>query len=283
MKKGPGDIFSKGFDELTREIESCFLEEPGPGTLPETRDNDDTISGILVPEDEYRLAGFSMAWAYKEIAETCFKDVYVIIGHTNGDSSLITRDIMTPLGTIRTDTEITSALANESGIATKDDTGEINDSIAVQLPFLQYASRDKLSQLRVVCIELGEVTEKQLKVLAHFLKKILREKSRKYCMVCSTNLTEFGERFGYKPFIYNIEESIENIDYHIIDAIQKRDWKDVLDFVKKEKANIPGHLGIALFMLLLDRYDSKLLQYYRSDYVDKDTENTVSFLSMEFL
>ncbi len=276
-------LFSEDFDTLTKSIEGSFLEEPGPGALPEDRDGDDSIHGILVPNDDYRLSGYAMAWAYKEIAQSEFKDVYVVLGHRKGDSRLITSDIHTPLGVTRTDKDVASSLVRETGIYSEE-SQDISDSIGMQIPFLQYASRDRLSRLKILCIETGDsITEEQLEVLAHFLKKILAEKKKTYTIICSSNLTEFGDKFGYKPFIYNVKESIENIDFHVKDDIEKNDWKDIIRFVKREKANIPGFMSIVLAMMLLQDKERKFLQYYRSDYIEEKSDESSSYLSMMFL
>ena len=276
-------MIPQDFDALTKKIEECFLEEPGPGILPESRDNDDAIAGILAPYGDYSKAGFSMSWAYKTIAETRFKDTFIIIGCRKGNSTLIDRDIETPLGVVRTDQDMVMALKRLTRIASKGNE-EIDTSITLQLPFLQYASRDRLSNLKVVCLEIGDnIAEEQLQVLAEAMRMILKEQKKDCSVICSTNLTEYGEGFGYKPFIYNVKESIENIDYHIIDSIGKKDHKDIIRFVEKEKANVRGYKSIALLMMLLKDYDSKLLQYYRSDLMDKENKDTTSYLSMYFL
>ena len=280
---GIDEIFSKKFDELTKDIENSFLEEPGPGALPESRNNDNSIKGILVPSADYEISGFSMAWAYKRIAETRFKDVYIILGHCKGNSSIIINDIKTPLGIIKTDRNLANKIIDDTGISAKENQ-EISDSILFQAPFLQFASKDKFSQLKIIGLEIGNnISKEQLKVLAHFIRKSLKDQNKNCTVIASTNLTEFGNKFGYKPFLYNVEESIENIDYHIINSLEKQDWEDIISFVTKEKANIPGYMALALLVFILGNYETKLLQYYKSDYINKNKDNTQSFLSMEFI
>lgn len=277
-------IFSKDFNEITGEIESYFLDEPGPAILPESRDSDKNISGMIVPEDKYETSGYAMAWAYKEIAETKFKKTYIIIGYNREENSyVITGDVKTPLGFIKYDRDMTIDLKEKTGISTKS-PDELDDSILLQLPFLQYASKDRLSDTKIMMIELGKaITIEQMKILKHFIREIIGKDISDIGVIASSSLLRYGDKFGSTPFIYNVRESIENVDYRVIKYIEENRPEDVMKSIEKNIDNIRGYKAITLLMLLLEDYDAKLLQYYNSSTIDKDENNSTSYLSMKFL
>ncbi|MFW5852398.1 MAG: AmmeMemoRadiSam system protein B [Nanoarchaeota archaeon] len=276
------------FEELNSFIERCFLEEPGPGTTPAQRDNDEKTIGYIVPCDSYETSGYCAAWAYKRIAETSFKDVYIIISHNDSrESKVILSDWDSPLGVVRTYHSLGEELNKLTNISISKADKEKDKLIQRQIPLLQYASRDKLNSLRVLCISLGKGIEKeQIYTLSSALKRILKEQNKEATFICASNLVHYGERFGYVPFVYNIKESIEDLDYHAIEIIEQKDESEFVSFVEKERTTIYGYKAIALFLCLVDKStQNKMLEYYKSDIFNKRkrVEESVSYLSYEFL
>ena len=78
-----GLFYSNDFQDLNEQIEGCFMNELGPGSLPMTRDNTEEIKGVIVPHAAFAYSGACSAWAYKEIAETKMADVYIILSPGN--------------------------------------------------------------------------------------------------------------------------------------------------------------------------------------------------------
>ena len=74
-----GQFYESSFDELNKQIEISFKDKFGPGELPVKRTNK-KIYGIISPHAGYSFSGPCQAWAYKEIAENAFPDLYVIVG-----------------------------------------------------------------------------------------------------------------------------------------------------------------------------------------------------------
>lgn len=286
-----GIKYHKEFDKLNTQIENCFLSEPGPGVIPEKRDNNEETKGVIVPCDNYDISGFCTAWAYKKIAETSFRDVYIIIGHTDsGKSGILLEDIETPLGVLKTDINLGNELHNLTNISTDKNLFQENYCIESQLPFLQYSSRDKLNILRVLCIALGkDISYEQIVILANSIKKILKNANKKATYICSTNLVSFGKMFNYTPFAYNIKESVEDVDYHIIELISSKKPRELIDFVIKEETTVYGYNAIALFLeLVKESSENKMLEYYQSDIFKKNRDNRdeevsfTSYASFEF-
>ncbi len=286
-----GKKYFRDFNKLNSQIEGCFLKEPGPGVIPEKRNNNESITGIIVPTDDYNLSGFCSAWAYKRIAETMFKDVYIIIGYSNsGDSGILLEDINTPLGLLKTDTDLGEKLHDLTNISTDKNLFFQNYSIESQLPFLKYSSRDKLNILKVLCISIGnDISYEQITVISKAIREILIEKNRSATFICSSNLVSFGEKFNYTPFAYNIKESVEDIDYKAIELISSKKASEFINLILKEETTIYGYNAIALFLeLVKESENNKMLEYYHSDIFNQNKEsrdetiNFTSYASFEF-
>ncbi|MFW6230635.1 MAG: AmmeMemoRadiSam system protein B [Nanoarchaeota archaeon] len=287
-----GIDYEDRFDKLDEQIRTCFLEEPGPGTLQESRDTEGRSSGFLIPYDTYRLAGCCMAWAYKRIAETAMPDLYIILATNDtaskrGPSGVSSQDWKTPFGAVKTDKEAAKELHRMTGMQLDNpDLFRQSRSIELQLPFLQYASRDRLDRLRILPIIIGhDISAEQIDVVKQGIIQLLKQQKKRAVIIASSNLVHFGERFGYQPFVYNIDESIEDLDYHAMDLIENLDPQGLIEFARKERTTIYGYPSIALLLSLLSPAEPKLLEYYRSDVFekekDKKTTESVSYAAIE--
>lgn len=292
--KSPADVYEGDFNQLNTKIEECFLKEPGPGIIPNNRDNDTKTEGFIVPCDDYSLSGYCAAWAYKRIAETAFKDIYIIIGHSSdGRSGILMEDFDTPLGITKTDSYFVRDIIDLTNISNTKELFYQNNSIKMQIPFLQYATKDKLNLLKIVCLSIGkDIDFNQIRVLSEAIKSTLGKTGKTATYICSSNLVHFGEKYKYTPFLYNIKESVENIDYHAIELIKKKNSKNLIEFVEKEQTTIFGYKAISLFIELIEGKESKMLEYYQSDIFntaehkkqssDAKKEDFVSYVSFEF-
>ena len=74
-----GMFYESGFGELNNQIEDCFKHKFGPGDLPVNK-RYKKISGVIVPHAGYLYSGQCATWAYKEIAESEFPDIFIMIG-----------------------------------------------------------------------------------------------------------------------------------------------------------------------------------------------------------
>lgn len=280
-----GTLYDVNFDILDKQIRKAFLEEPGPGSTPKTRDHTSVVQGIIVPCDRLDYTGYAMAWAYKELAEHELQNPIIILGtnYTGGSTCLSVQDWETPFGLVHTDTQLAEQLHNETGILINEKEHIANFSIELQLPFVQYAFRDKLNSVQILPLLIGkEISMEQITVLIKSLQHILHGKTPTF--ICSSNLVHFGEQYKYTPFVYNIKESIENIDYHCIDLIKKYDATEIIQFVEQERTTIYGYKTLAFFLtamnILYQSPDIKLQEYYSSSLFEKEHKDVVSYISM---
>ena len=224
-----GKLYESEREMLDKQIRNCF--ERGPGSLPGSS-RDKNLMAAIIPSCNYGVSGSVAAWGYKEIAESKIPEVFVILSRTDsGNKAYISlEDFETPLGTI----------ANAK-IYLRNDNIVINDSIhntergiEIQLPFLQYISRDKIEKIRILPLLIGNCSFESLRSIANSVKNI----SRKHLVIASCNLSYCGD-FGKVPFRYNLEEEIEIIDTKAVELIRNGDvegfWKLADKFEMKDR------------------------------------------------
>lgn len=273
-----GQFYPKDFGELTKQIEESF--NLGPGALP-TRRKDKKLSGILVPHAGYAYSGQCAAWAYKELAEAKFEKTYVIIAPDhNGRCDEVTtcqENWETPLGIVQIDKDFILHLKEKCLFIKEDKIQE--HAVEVQLPFLQYACRDKIKDLKIVPLIIPNNDNFEE------LGRALSEIHENVCIIISSDFTHQGPNYGYTPFSANIKARVNMLDEKAIKLIEQLKARDFIDYVKATKATICGASAIAVGIEAIKEMFAKkgrLLNYYTSAEFTKDYTNSVSYASMEF-
>jgi len=129
---------------LKEQIEECFMSRFGPGSLPEDV-RTKVIKGMIAPHAGYVFSGPCAAFAYKEIAEAQEPDLYIVLGtsHSGSDSCISAEDWETPLGIAKNDKEFGKSLVDNSKIVVDEEAHNMEHSIEVQIPFLQFVNPKK--------------------------------------------------------------------------------------------------------------------------------------------
>ncbi|MEM3373691.1 MAG: AmmeMemoRadiSam system protein B [Candidatus Woesearchaeota archaeon] len=286
-----GQFYEGNFNNLNKQIETCFYSNKGPGELPIKRRLNKLI-GVISPHAGYFFSGPCASWAYMEIAESEFPHAYVILGpnHYNVFSGLSKKDWETPLGIIKTEKEIIKLLEEKTNLKVNESCHEFEHSIEVQLPFLQFASRDRLDDLRIVPISLGHDIEfrdigKQLyNVFFNLLK------NKKIVFIISSDFTHYGRNYGYLPFTSDIKKRIYDLDNGAIELIKKIDVIGLKEYLNNTGITICGYIPILVFLSMLNEMKEKenkniksiVLMHYTSGDVIGDFKNSVSYVSMAF-
>ena len=279
-----GQFYESDFDSLNRQIIECFESKKGPGALPINR-RDGLVLGAVVPHAGYFFSGPCAAWSYKEIAESGFPDLFVVIGPNHsglGRTSTILDDWETPFGVVRADKEFGKMLVSKSCIV-EDETAHLHEhSIEVQLPFLQFVSRDNLKKLRFIPITAG--FDCNVNEIASGIKKTIQESNKKICIIASSDFTHYGFSYGYVPFSANVKENMQKLDNGAISFIKSLDSRGFLEYINRKQATICGAVPIAVLIELMKGKAKKvnLMQYYTSADIIGDYNNAVGYASIIF-
>ncbi|MBI4448224.1 AmmeMemoRadiSam system protein B [Candidatus Woesearchaeota archaeon] len=276
-----GYFYEEDFEKLSKQIEKCFTSKLGPGSLPGKRKNE-KLFGVISPHAGYQFSGPCQAWAYKALAETRFPKRYILIGpdHNgfNSATSTCLDDWETPFGIVKSDKSFIIDLLDKCSFIKKAE--KINEhSIEVQLPFLQYANKDKMKEIKIVPLIVPN--EKDYMKIGEALAELGGEDT---CVIVSSDFTHYGPSFNYVPFNYNIKEEMYALDKKAIAIIQDLDSKNFLGYVRDSGATICGKNAIALGMEVFKEWFSKkieLLSYYTSGDLT-NYSNAVGYAAITF-
>lgn len=173
------EYYPNTFEKLDRAIRESFEHKKGPGTLQASRRNVKN-NLFLVPAESISKAGPCTAWGYMEIAEAKFPTTYIILG-TNHHSDIkystyLFANWETPLGPVKVNEELGKKLQEEFPQLINEHTShEKEHSVEIQLPWLQFAARDKLQELSFIPLTINTKDFKEIKNFAEILNKFAEE------------------------------------------------------------------------------------------------------------
>ncbi len=276
-----GSFYPSDFQELNESILWSFSAQQGPGSLP-LKDRKKSTVGIVAPHAGYPFSGPCAAWAYKEIAESRFPDVYILLGlsHAGHPTCLSLEDWETPLGVVRTNKEIGKALVKK-GIMNNEEAHRNEHSIEVQLPFLQFSAKDNLNKLSIMPIIAS--SDVPPPTIAKTIADTTRDLELNPCIIASSDFTHFGLTYGYFPFQQDIKKNMYELDKKAIGHIANLDYQGFLEYVMRTGATICGKYPIAVAIelsRLLGAKKAKLLHYYTSGDITKDYGSAVGYGSI---
>ena len=192
----------------------------------------------------------------------------------------------TPFGLVRVDKEFATALlAKNSELAADEKAHEEEHSIEVQLPFLQYVTKDKMHELKIVPIILGDIDYSKL---ALDIKELLVEQGKRAVFIISSDFTHYGRIYHHIPFSSDVKEKIYKQDRDAIDLIEKLDAEGFMKYVEENMMTICGFIGIAVLLKSLKSAKVNLEQYYTSADLEKNIDeahqykNSVSYAALIF-
>jgi hypothetical protein len=278
-----GQFYEKNEQALDKQITECFEGKNGPCALPLSK-RTGIIQAIIAPHAGYSYSGQCAAWAYKEIAETEFADLYIILGpnHSTNENALSIQGYETPYGLARVDQEFVNALLEKnSELKINEVAHETEHSIEVQIPFLQFATKDKMHELKIVPILLGTIDYNKLGL---DIKELILESGKKVVIIVSSDFTHYGRNYHYIPFSTDIKKNIYEQDMRGIELIKNLDADGFMGYIDETMGTICGAFPIATLLKSIKSDKIELLQYYTSaDLEEEQTyKNSVSYTAMVF-
>ncbi len=245
-----GQFYPGTKEELRRNIESCFKHELGPGSIPEKEGNKRDIKGLVVPHAGYTYSGPVAAHAYKALYEDGLPEIYIVIGpnhHGLGTRVALEEDkFETPFGMVEVDTDVVAKLQGE--LMRTDKNSHLNEhSIEVQLPFLQYLSKD--IHIVPVCM-----TKQDLQTAVEVGRSLKKEVANKDAVFIAS--TDFSH--------YVLKEVAEERDHMAIDKIIANDPKGLYRTVRNEHISMCGYGPVVAMMVGSGFTSAELLKYATS-------------------
>jgi len=277
-----GQFYEGDFGALDKQINDCFESKFGPGALPLGK-REKNVLGIIAPHAGYVFSGPCAAWAYKEVAESKFPDLFIMLGlsHSGFGSCISLEDWETPFGLVRTDKEFGKKLMENSRLKQDEDAHLEEHSIEVQLPFLQFVGKDRLDKIRILPIIVSHDMpyEETAKSIAETAKKTCKN----VCIIASSDFTHFGLNYGYFPFSKNVKENLYKLDNGAIEEIKKLNAYRFMKYTEETGATVCGRLPVAAAIeacRLLGAKKARLLHYYTSGDIAEDYSSAVGYAAI---
>ena len=271
-------VFEKDSGKLSSQIEGFF--ETSPGDQPLEKRNKKIIAAIL-PNLSYNIAGNSLAWDYKEIAETPLPATYILLVPLENSVSdkivLSANNLSTPLGIIRNNRNIMDRIKDPkifNSLLIDEKVYSNETSVALQLPFIQYINKKYSEPLKVFPILSSTLDINVIKGIAKKLSEIDNA-----VFLASSNILHYGTMFDYTPFRFNAKGAVDNLVNSLTESILSLNTEAFLKVVNENKLPIAGASSIAILLetLKLKKItNSELL--LQENYFEKD--NIISFASI---
>lgn len=232
----PGDA-----DELRRTMDGFFVAPSGPGPVASSpRREAARLSGIIAPHIDFHRGGPAYAWAYREVAERCDADLFVILGTCHAgmrDPFALTRKAHeTPLGAAPVDLDFVDALARRArqDCFASELAHRVEHSIEFQAVFLRYlfAGRRDFTIVPILAsfaheaLAGGRDAEDDARVprFLEALAETVAASGRRVALVAGADLAHVGPRFGDPEPVSGEElRRIEREDRAMLGAVEAGD------------------------------------------------------------
>ena len=226
-------------EPLTRMLEGFFVHPAGPGPIS-VASGTHGVTALIAPHIDFHRGGPAYAWAYRDVAERCDADLFVIFGTCHAGMrdpfALTAKDYETPLGPAQVDRGLVEALACRAGqdCFASEVSHRVEHSIEFQAVFLQYlfGGRREFTIVPVLtsfaheALARGESPADDPRVV-RFLDAVaetLAASGRRATVIAGADLAHVGPRFGDAVPVSKTERArIEREDRDMLAAVEAGD------------------------------------------------------------
>ena len=229
---------------------------------------------IVCPHAGFMYSGSTAAYSFASCSNWKSRALTAIIigpNHTGVGTpiSISQQDWKTPLGELRTDTELAGAIVAESKIARVDEDAHRQEhSCEVQLPFLQLTA----PHARIVCICMAWQDEKSAEDLAKAIFEAAKRTKRNVIVIASSDFTH-----------YESAQSAKEKDVPALSLLEKMDAVGFETLVDARDLSICGHGPIAtalIYARIAGAKKCELLRYIHSSQVTGEQGEGVAYAAL---
>lgn len=295
-----GRSYEANVPALRSQLMSYFRDPLGAGPPALGAPTSGTrLRGILSPHIDFQRGGPVYTWSYKELAQSCDVDTFVILGvahqYCRRRFALTLKDFSTPLGAVRTDRSYVERIAQVAGSELFDDElvhlGE--HSIEFQVVFLQYVlGPDR--PFSIVPILVGSFHEQMERGIdpiddpevgrfVEALRVAERTHGKRVVYIGGIDLCHVGPEFGDpSPVEPALQEEVRRFDGQLLGhaaASQPMDWFRTAARVSN-RWRVCGLAATYTMLHAMGPARGRLLRYDQA--IDDRRMCCVSFASMVF-
>jgi AmmeMemoRadiSam system protein B len=272
-----GQFYPGAEKTLRQQIEACFLDKRGPGTIPTSVKGTPSLKGCVVPHAGYIFSGAIASHVYAQLAQTGFADTFVILGpnHTgvgSGVAVMTEGAWRTPLGTVSVDSTLAHAIV--SGIIDQDSSAHMYEhSIEVQLPFLQYIGQGRKFEFVPICMMMQDYDT--ARETGDILAAAIQKSRKPTVIIASSDFSHAG--FNYQsmpPAGVRVDKYAETQDAFAIERILALDPAGLIQTVEEHHITMCGYGPVATMLIAAKKLGAtraELLKYGTSYAVHPDS------------
>lgn len=262
---------------LRKQIEQCFVEKRGFGSIPILQKKNGNVKGLIVPHAGFIYSGAIASHAYGRLAEQGFAETFIILGpnHTGMGSgvSVMTEGVWrTPFGDVPIDESLAASLA--TGIIDHDASAHLYEhSIEVQLPFLQYIAKDEGFAFVPVCMMMQDYETVQ--EVGEIIAKAVQESKKNIVLIASSDFSHAGFNYHSRPAEgMRVDEYAKKQDDLAIKQILALEPKQLIETVEAHNITMCGSGPVAAMLVAAKKLGARtaeLLKYGTSYEVHPDS------------
>jgi MEMO1 family protein len=274
-----------------QELETLLYRIVGP--IPD-ESKGQFVTGMVVPHIDYErgIEVYTPTYQYLPREENT---LFVIFGTCHKWApkmwNIARRDITTPLGTVRSATDVGEAIAEDQVLRNYiDEWPHRNEhSIELQIPLIQYLMGEKpFEVLSILTGSLHEyvanghpIDKGETKELVESLKSVLIEHAGPCVIMAAADLAHIGAQFGDKgPLDKSIMEQSKQKDEELLKTLADADGKEFFEAVRtdKDRRRICGLAPIYFTLSMLEAVKGEIVGYHQWT----DGASSVSFTGAVF-
>ena len=252
--RAAGQFYPADPKELKAQIEALFMHRLGPGRIPKAKDGANLLA-VMAPHAGYMFSGPIAAHSYAALAESFPKGGTIIVigpNHTGFGApiALTTQDWEMPFGDVKIDIELANLLI-KGGVSDDISAHRYEHSVEVQLPFIQYLSKDFL----FLPIVMMDQSMRSATALGKLLRHSIESRKRRAVIVASTDFSHYVPR----------EKAYRN-DAYALSAIENMDIKGLYSAIRRYDISMCGYGPVSAAMEAVREKASKvkILKYATS-------------------
>ena len=261
-------------EALVERLIDGSLQRTGPSLFPRPL-------AFVVPHAGLAYSGTVAAAAYRHLQAANPARVLILgFSHRGGRPGVSIPDIgafQTPLGEVKVERAGAHELASCPQFTIAPESQMCDHSVEIQLPLLQWAA----PEAPVIPLYVGPLGDAERHAAAYALASHVRPGD---VLIASSDLTHYGDSFGYKPFpaSADISRRLFQLDSRAIAAAGSLDPNLFLDALQEYDATVCGYQPISLLLETLSQLSSQdvfqqTLDYQTSADVTGDFDHVVCY------
>lgn len=236
--------------------------------------SDENVAGIVVPHAGYMYSGLTAAYAFKSVGYK--PDSVIIIGPSHrmpvSGAVLYPEGVWkTPLGDMKVDEKLNEEMMKASDYFHTDiSPHEIEHSIEVQLPFIQYLWGD----IAFVPVVVWRGDEKSAREMGDALVEAIKEDGRKILVVATADLSH------YHPLTV-----ADKLDHEAIRALESGDPMEIIRADNSGATEVDCAFALAAvgyYAQAVGAVNTEVLKWTTSAEASGDTSQVVGYMAMKW-